>query len=258
MFEARLLQASLLKKILESIKDLVESANFDCSPEGISLQAMDGTHVTLINLVLRNEGFETYNCDRSLSLGLSLVSLSKILKCAGNDDTLTIKARDNESDTVTFVFESPKNDRVSDFEIKLIDIKNEQYSIRKSDYSAVIKMPSAELQRICRDLSIIGEIVTISANKEGVKFSVSGDSGSGNITIKPTSDSDVPADQATVIESKEPVVLNFALKFLSNFTKATPLSPMVTLSMSEGIPVVVEYKIEDLGFLGFFLAPKIE
>ena len=33
-------------------------------------------------------------------------SMAKILKCAGNDDIVTIKAGDN-ADTVTFVFESP-------------------------------------------------------------------------------------------------------------------------------------------------------
>ena len=33
-------------------------------------------------------------------------SMSKILRCAGNDDAVTIKAGDN-ADTVTFVFESP-------------------------------------------------------------------------------------------------------------------------------------------------------
>ena len=32
--------------------------------------------------------------------------MSKILKCAGNDDAITVKAGDNE-DTVTFMFESP-------------------------------------------------------------------------------------------------------------------------------------------------------
>ena len=31
MFEARLVQGSLLKKILEAMKDLVTQANFDCS-----------------------------------------------------------------------------------------------------------------------------------------------------------------------------------------------------------------------------------
>jgi proliferating cell nuclear antigen len=34
--------------------------------------------------------------------------MSKILKCASNDDIITIKA-DDEADTVTFVFESPSN-----------------------------------------------------------------------------------------------------------------------------------------------------
>eukprot|EP01133_Synstelium_polycarpum_P014268 gene14268-16842_t len=257
MFEARLLQASLFKKILESIKDLVESANFDCSPAGISLQAMDSAHVTLINLMLRNDGFDTYSCDRSMSLGLSIPSLSKVLKCAGNDDVLTIKARD-EPDTVTLVFESPKQDRVSDFEIKLLDITNDQYGIHDSDYTAIIKMPSTEFQRICRDLSVLGEVATISATKEGVKFSTSGDAGSGNTTLRPTTDSSIPIEQSTTIESKEPVVLNFSLKFLNYFTKATPLSPTVKISMSEGLPVVIEYNIEDLGYLSFFLAPKLE
>ena len=32
--------------------------------------------------------------------------MSKILKCASNDDIITIKA-DDDADTVTFVFESP-------------------------------------------------------------------------------------------------------------------------------------------------------
>lgn len=39
-FEARLTQASLIKKILEAIKDLVTDANFDCSAEGLSLQVL--------------------------------------------------------------------------------------------------------------------------------------------------------------------------------------------------------------------------
>jgi proliferating cell nuclear antigen len=38
MFEARLLQGSLLKKIIESIKDLVTDANLDCSATGMTLQ----------------------------------------------------------------------------------------------------------------------------------------------------------------------------------------------------------------------------
>jgi len=38
MFEARLSQSGILKKIVEAIKDIVSSANLDFSPEGLSLQ----------------------------------------------------------------------------------------------------------------------------------------------------------------------------------------------------------------------------
>lgn len=106
MLELRLVQGSLLKKVLESIKDLVNDANFDCSATGFSLQAMDSSHVALVALLLRSEGFEHYRCDRNISMGMNLTNMSKMLKCAGNDDIITIKA-DDGSDTVTFMFESP-------------------------------------------------------------------------------------------------------------------------------------------------------
>jgi len=45
---------------------------------------------------------------------------------------------------------------------------------------------------------------------------------------------------------------------LINFTKASSLSPRVRLSMSDAVPIVIEYEIEGNGFLRFYLAPKIE
>ena len=50
---------------------------------------------------------------------------------------------------------------------------------QETDYSCIIKLPSAEFQRICRDLSQIGESVVICCTKEGVKFSANGDLGTG-------------------------------------------------------------------------------
>jgi proliferating cell nuclear antigen len=67
---------------------------------------MDSSHVALVALLLRSEGFEHYRCDRNLSMGMNLTNMAKMLRCAGNDDIITIKA-DDGSDTVTFMFESP-------------------------------------------------------------------------------------------------------------------------------------------------------
>jgi len=257
MFEARLTQAALLKKILEAVKDLVENANFDCSSAGIQLQAMDSSHVSLVSLLLRQDGFEHYRCDRNLTLGINLASMTKILKCAANDDQVTIKADDN-GDNVTFLFENSKQDKISEFELKLMTIDGEHLGIPDTEYKAQIKMSASEFQRICRDLAVMGDTVLISATKEGVKFSVSGEMGNGNVTCRQTGDVDGDKE-STTIDLQEAVTLTFALRYLNSFARATPLSSHVSLSMSKDVPLVVEYRIEeDMGHIRFYLAPKIE
>ncbi|KAI3811552.1 hypothetical protein L1987_21277 [Smallanthus sonchifolius] len=253
MLELRLVQGSLLKKVMESLKDLVTDANFDCSATGFSLQAMDSSHVALVSLLLRSEGFEHYRCDRNLSMGMNLNNMSKMLKCAGNDDIITIKA-DDGSDTVTFMFESPTQDKIADFEMKLMDIDSEHLGIPEAEYHAIVRMPSSEFARICKDLS---SIVVISVTKEGVKFSTRGDIGTANVVCRQNTTVDKP-EEATIIEMNEPVSLTFALRYMNSFTKATPLSSTVTISLSSELPVVVEYKIAEMGYVRFYLAPKIE
>ena len=54
-------------------------------------QAMDSSHVSLVSLSLRSDGFEHYRCDRNLSMGMNLGNMAKMLKCANNDDIITMK-----------------------------------------------------------------------------------------------------------------------------------------------------------------------
>eukprot|EP00887_Chlorella_sp_A99_P002518 scaffold6.g2518.t1 len=256
MFEARLQQGSLLKKVVEAIKDLIDDANFDCNSSGFSLQAMDSSHVSLVALSLRADGFEHYRCDRNVSMGMKLANLSKILKCAGNDDSITMKSEDN-GDTITFVFEAPGQERLSEFDLKLMDIDSEHLGIPDNEYDATVKLPSSEFQRIVKDLGSIGDTVEVAVTKDAVKFATSGDIGSAHILCRQNRSVDKP-EEATEIDITEPVALTFALRYLNSFAKATPLSSHTVLKLSKELPVVVEYNIEGMGTLRFFLAPKIE
>jgi len=76
MFEARLAQGAVLKKVLDSVKDLVTDANFEADPtDGFKLQAMDSSHVSLVSLKLHPDGFEHYRCDRPLTMGMNLMNM---------------------------------------------------------------------------------------------------------------------------------------------------------------------------------------
>lgn len=67
---------------------------------------MDTSHVALVVLQLEEKGFKKYRCDRALNLGLNIENLQKILKCSGNDDTITLRTEEEEPTTLNFTFET--------------------------------------------------------------------------------------------------------------------------------------------------------
>jgi proliferating cell nuclear antigen len=138
-----------------------------------------------------------------------------------------------------------------------MEINAEQLGVPDTPYKCTVKMPSDEFQRIVRDLQVLGDTCKISCTKEGIRFTVSGAMGTGNILTRANAASDKD-EENVVIDMEEPVELNFALRYLNFFTKATPLSKSVILSMSPGLPVVVEYPIDEIGHVKYYLAPKVE
>ena len=103
----------------------MKQANFECTSTALQLQviwrefwwfvkspqALDTSHVAMIKLVLRSDGFAHYRCDRNVQLGINTESLAKIFKCADNSDSITLRA-DDDGDVCTFVFENESESSV--------------------------------------------------------------------------------------------------------------------------------------------------
>merc|ERR1712190_188984 len=255
--EAHLQQAVLLKKVVDAMKDLCKDVNFDCSEKGLQVQSMDSSHVALVSLLLRESAFSEFKCDRPMSLGMNVDSLGKILKMCGPNDSLKVRWQ-NDADTVSFQCESGDDDRISDFDLKLMQIESEHMEIPEQHYKVVAKMPSAEFQKICRDLKEFGETMQVKASKEGLTFSVQGDMGAGNVMLKPR-EAEKSEDKVT-LTVHEPVSATFALRYLVTFAKAAPLCGTVELGLAPDAPLLVKYDLEtkDNGFMQFYLAPKID
>lgn len=183
MLEARFPQAVLFKKILDSISSLIQETNLNCTDEGIRIQAIDTAHVALCGVEIRPEAFMHYRCDRPMVLGVPIGMLQKVVKTANNDDTLTLRKADG-SDTLTLVFESVKADRIASYDLSLTNIDSEQMDIPPTEYKAVVTLSSTEYARITRDLSILGEDITIGVDKNSVRFEASSDEGTGTLVLK--------------------------------------------------------------------------
>jgi len=249
MFEATLREASTLKRIVEAIKDLVTDVNIDATPQGISLQAMDSSHVALVSLTLGQQGFEKYRADRAMTLGISITNLAKVLKLASNDDKIILKA-DEEGTHLQITFTNTKQDKHTQFNLNLITLDSEHLGIPETSYTSEITMNSFDFTKLCKELHQLSETVTIEASVEHVQFSIEGEVGSGVIKI---STNDGGSDKAM----SDKVILSFALRYLNMFNKASTLCNYVKLMLAAETPLVVEYEIENLGSLKYYLAPKI-
>lgn len=252
MFRAQMREGGVLKKIVEAIKDIVSNVNIDAGPNGISMQAMDPSHVALVNLSLKAEGFADYRADKTFPLGIKLANLNKILKCASNDDIITLECEDEPSQ-LTLKFENQIQS--ASFSLNLISLDSEQLQIPETQYSSRIVMPTSDFSNICKQLHQLSESVTIKTTNKSIIFSVSGDIGSGS--LERTNNPSDNINQKTVIDVDEEVSNMFSLSILNYFNKAASLSDQVHLSLSENTPLVVEYKIHEFGNLKFYLAPKL-
>eukprot|EP00924_Labyrinthula_sp_SR-Ha-C_P014913 maker-scaffold_9-snap-gene-2.62-mRNA-1 protein AED:0.01 eAED:0.01 QI:237/1/1/1/1/1/2/76/373 len=185
MLEAKFGRVSLFKKLVDALKELVNDVNFEFSDEGLSLQAMDASHVSLCKLLLDRDYFESFRCDITAILGLNLTNLSKVLKCARDDDTLTLKHKEDDSDRLTLIVENEKQNKFMDFEMKLLEINKDNLGIPDGmQYSAHVKMSSAEFAKIIRDLSALGDHCLLGCSEDGFRFAVEGEIGQANIVLK--------------------------------------------------------------------------
>lgn len=246
--------ASSFKRIIDAVKDIVTEVNLDCNSNGIELQAMDSSHVALVFFRLdAGTSFSHYKCDQSHVIGINISSLQKVLKSCNNEDILTINY-DSVSQKLRLLFESKNGSRISDFSISLMDIDDEKLSIPESHHKTNLTMPSQEFARICRDFKELGDVMEISSDCCGIKFSLLSDIASGNITIMETSMSD---EQQVTINKKESTKASFSLKYLSLFSKGISLSPTVNIYISDDLPLLVEY-IFNGGVLKYYMAPKVD
>ena len=253
MLEAKFEEASLFKRIIDGFKDCVQLVNFQCKSDGIIAQAVDDSRVLLVSLEIGVEAFQEYRCDRPVTLGLDLSSLSKILRCGNNSDTLTLIA-DDTPDHIGLVFEDNKKGRVAEYVLKLMDIDADFLKIEELEYETTISLPSSEFSKNVRDLSQLGDSLSIAVTKDNIKFSTEGDIGSGSVLLQPFVDMEKP-QESIKLEMESPVDLTFGAKYLLDIVKGAVLSENIVIRLSSEAPALFQYDLAS-GFLQFFLAPK--
>jgi proliferating cell nuclear antigen len=238
------------RKSIDAVRELALDGVFRCDQGGITMEVMDSSHVALVSLSFSREWFTRYECPEPHLLGIKLSSLAKILKCAGPNDTLVLEHA-NGKDVLSIQCESENRERVSVFDLKLMQVETDQLSVPEIPFDVTCALPSTEFQRIVRDLGTLGDTVVLEGTGEGLRFSVAGELGNGGVRLEKS--------EAVTIEVANPASASFSVRFLQAFAKATPLSDSVSLGVSGSMPLRVCYSGDEARMtLVFYLAPKLD
>lgn len=78
MFEC-MMEGIFLKRLFETLREICSDISVECNGDGITMQAMDTSHISLIHLVIQPDFFQHYRCDSPCTLGLNIPFMLKVL-----------------------------------------------------------------------------------------------------------------------------------------------------------------------------------
>lgn len=256
MFEADV-DGIFLKKLTESLKDICGDVNIECDVNGMEMQAMDDSHIALVHLCLAAEFFPYYRCDKPVILGVNLSNLMKVLAFVKEGQMLKLRKDDkDENNPVLQIFSEADCERMA-VDLKLVDMEKEHLQVPDQNYNACTSMNAKKFNECVKHLNNIAETVIISTSKHTMEMTVEGTEAKITKQFAHTVDSN-----EVIVECKDEVEQEFALRLLHLFSKASSFSSSVKICQSEGIPLALKFDMSKqsdsaAGHISFFLAPKI-
>jgi proliferating cell nuclear antigen len=247
MFKASLDSAGNFIKIIDALATIIDIGTFKVDKAGLSMRAIDPTHVAMVDLELPPEAFTKYECDKTVPIRVNLIDLNRFMKRGSANDALELSL-DEQRNKLKIKFKKGKSTRT--FSLSLVtEGEDEETPIPSLDFNAKFSLNTGDLQRAIKDAQIVGDYITFSIAEEILTLEASGDS--GEVTIEVEEFTETP-----VLKGKQSAI--YSLEFLADIIKAGAVSPNVSVEFSSEMPVKFDFPLDSDGKIIYFLAPRVE
>jgi proliferating cell nuclear antigen len=242
-----------LRLVADSFQNFIGEANIDITHDGLSMTAMDVSHISVVKLNMPKEWFsEGFRCDYAVALGINFKGMHKIFS-KHKSDGVAIQVP-HGTDKVNFLFRRPGQQALTRFNLDLLDIDSEMLGIPENiPYQIVIRIPTKTLVDLLTQNLLFGDDLTIHVTESKIKFKTKGDT---TTVVRTFYDGDSGVEFKSAIPYKN----HYPIKYLQLFSKAMEVCDTVELRMaSEGdnMPLCVYCPFSGgVGELLFFLSPR--
>jgi proliferating cell nuclear antigen len=243
-------QIAPFRTLMTALKDILLETNITFQPDGIRIINMDKSHTILAHLFLAAPNFEFYECKKEkIIIGVNMFHLFKLINSIDNDDTLTIYIEnadyaDGIVSHLALKFENGEIKQCKTQKLRLIEPEPEELEYPNVKFSSIINLPSADFQKIIRDLSCISDKLEIKSVGNELIFKCSGQFASAEIH---RAESDGSMGFVLKQDASKVIQGEFSLKNLGYFIKCTNLCSQIEVYLENDLPLVVKYNVASLG-----------
>jgi proliferating cell nuclear antigen len=225
---------------------------------------MDKSHTILVNMFLKAEKFEFYECKKEkIIIGVNMFHFFKLINSIENEDTLImyIENEDYEDGVVKYLtlsYENGGKNQCKTIKMKLIEPEQDELEVPDVQFSTIINFPSADFQKIIRDMSSISDKIEIKSVGNELIFHCEGQWARVTLIRSEYSEQSKTNESMkfmTKIDSSKVIQGEFSLKNLSYFIKCTNLCPQIDIFLENDLPLVVKYDVAGLGDIQLGLVP---
>ena len=232
---------SIFKEVFDTISHIVDECKLEFSNFGLTINALDKSHITFISLDFKYSLFDTYEVPNPETILIDTVEFIKVLKRCKNDDILKIET-DMSNLILTF-----EGDSIRRYNLRLIDQEYETPKPPSIDYPVSISVPSELIKDTLGDLKLFNENFKISVDEDYLRLYTDGQFGDTEMKYLHGSNINTYVKSGYSIE-----------KFVDIF-RASKLTEEVELGLGNDLPVTITFKlVSGDGSVSFLLAPRLE
>ena len=246
-FFLKTVQSSVFRTLIDAMKEIVADTNVVFDTRGILVKAIDESQHAMLHLRLNADKFEEYICSGTFVCGVALINLHKLLKTMGTTDVLMIYQRRGEQNTLCIRIENSKKAKTATYKLFLLDLQIARITSKAPEFKHAISIESSEFHKIIREMKDISSHMEIQCLSSTIKFlSVKGSFAEAAVHLS-VEKVDSGDNETHLVQGV------FDLRYLSMFTKCTPLSKKVNLYMKNDYPLIIQYDVSNMGIIQLVL-----